>query len=81
MFYLNDIITMCEGEKITGCTTQMLGLANRSLLCMYADVRVSAGVIQCIPNAKNPRDLDISLQYSFKGKHMACTTSQQFRMR
>lgn len=43
--------------------------------------RLIAGTLRCGPNAKNPRDLDISLDYSFSGKHMACHDSQEFRMR
>jgi len=39
------------------------------------------GMIKCVPNAKNPRDLDIDLEYDFRGKKMSCHSSQQFKMR
>jgi len=42
---------------------------------------MDAGVIKCIPNSKNPRDLDIDLEYNFQGKKMSCRSSQQFKMR
>ena len=53
VFYLNDIITMCEGEKITGCTTQMLGMANLyssacKLMCVLVQVSSSAFQMQRI---------------------------------
>ncbi|KAF8073244.1 coatomer subunit beta-1 [Scenedesmus sp. PABB004] len=44
VFYLEDCLTVCEGETISG-------------------------VVSCRPNAKNPRDLDITLEYHFEGKH------------
>ncbi len=39
------------------------------------------GVLKCKPNAKNPRDLDIEIQYTFEGKHGQCNRTQQYRMR
>ena len=32
-------------------------------------------------NATNPRDLDISLKYTFEGKHGSADRSQAFKMR
>jgi protein arginine N-methyltransferase 1 len=40
-----------------------------------------SGEVSCKPNAKNPRDLDISLAYSFEGKHGEAHRTQQYRMR
>lgn len=40
-----------------------------------------AGELACAPNAKNPRDLDINLSYSFKGKKGSWAGSQSYRMR
>jgi len=42
---------------------------------------VISGEVACKPNSKNPRDLDISLQYSFEGKHCEAHRTQQYRMR
>ena len=39
------------------------------------------GVLACRPNAKNPRDLDINVQYKFKGKYNDCDVSQKFFLR
>ena len=40
-----------------------------------------AGVLSCKPNKKNPRDLDITLDYEFAGKNSSCSRTQAFRMR
>ncbi|KAL6756287.1 protein arginine N-methyltransferase [Haematococcus lacustris] len=56
VFYLEDVITMCAGETISGTLSSK-------------------------PNARNPRDLDISLSYTFNGKHGECSRTQQYRMR
>ena len=40
-----------------------------------------AGVLTCKPNQKNPRDLDITLDYEFTGKNSSCSRTQSFRMR
>ena len=42
VFYLEDDITICQGEAISG-------------------------TLQVTPNAKNPRDLDIAIDYAFNG--------------
>lgn len=39
------------------------------------------GLLECKPNDKNPRDLDISISYSFEGKHGECKRTQAYRMR
>ncbi len=39
------------------------------------------GTLACRPNAKNPRDLDINISYSWKGKHGEAARSQEYRMR
>ncbi|CAL5229652.1 g13017 [Coccomyxa viridis] len=54
--YLEDTITICQGEVITGQLT-------------------------CSPNKSNPRDLDISIEYSFKGKNSSAQGRQEYRMR
>eukprot|EP00898_Chlorokybus_atmophyticus_P001905 jgi/Chlat1/2715/Chrsp180S02865 len=56
VFYLEDVITICQGETISG-------------------------TLQCLPNAKNPRDLDIAISYNFKGKRSSYKRTQQYRMR
>ena len=40
-----------------------------------------AGTLSCAPNASNPRDLDLSMTYTFKGKNATCQGSQKYRMR
>ena len=42
---------------------------------------MGAGTIACKPNAGNPRDLDISLEYMLEGMHGSWQSSQEFRMR
>lgn len=42
---------------------------------------VIEGVLRCVPNKKNPRDLDLSIAYKFQGKHMSAERTQQYRMR
>ena len=56
VFYLEEPITIGEGEKITGS-------------------------IKCNPNAKNPRDLDILLDYKCIGAQCEADRSQMFRLR
>lgn len=56
VMYLEDVITICEGEFLTGT--------------MWVS-----------PNAKNPRDIDIKLDYSFNGKRCRASRTQLFRMR
>jgi hypothetical protein len=34
------------------------------------------GTLSCKPNAKNPRDLDIVLEYHFEGKHCEAHRTQ-----
>lgn len=49
-------------------------------LPIYQGETVS-GELTCIPNAKNPRDLDISLTYSAEGKRGKHGATHQYRMR
>ncbi|BDA44833.1 probable protein arginine N-methyltransferase 1 [Coccomyxa sp. Obi] len=42
---------------------------------------VITGSMSCTPNVSNPRDLDLSLTYSFKGKNGSCSATQSYRMR
>lgn len=56
VFYLEDTLTVCEGEELSG-------------------------TLSCKPNAKNPRDLDITLQYDFEGRHGEAHRTQEYRMR
>jgi len=39
------------------------------------------GEFSCKPNAKNPRDLDIAIDYKFKGEYDAIDTSQNYYLR
>ena len=39
------------------------------------------GELTCAPNAKNPRDLDISIGYQFDGENSQCDFTQEYRMR
>mmetsp|Transcript_30846 Transcript_30846/g.68314 ORF Transcript_30846/g.68314 Transcript_30846/m.68314 type:complete len:345 (+) Transcript_30846:155-1189(+) len=56
VFYLQDCITICNGETLSGKLT-------------------------CTPNARNPRDLDIEVDYEFEGEHGQCSRRQSYRMR
>jgi protein arginine N-methyltransferase 1 len=56
VFYLDDVITICAGETVSGTLT-------------------------CKPNVRNPRDLDITLSYTFEGQHCAAKRTQLYRMR
>lgn len=56
VFYLEDDLTVCSGEAITG-------------------------TLHVAPNAKNPRDLDISIDYAFEGARSAARRLQHYRMR
>eukprot|EP00238_Polyblepharides_amylifera_P003725 CAMPEP_0196584850 /NCGR_PEP_ID=MMETSP1081-20130531/48704_1 /TAXON_ID=36882 /ORGANISM="Pyramimonas amylifera, Strain CCMP720" /LENGTH=375 /DNA_ID=CAMNT_0041906207 /DNA_START=245 /DNA_END=1372 /DNA_ORIENTATION=+ len=56
VFYLEDELTVCEGEVIRG----------------WIDVK---------QNAKNPRDLDITLFYSFEGERCQASRVQHYMMR
>ncbi|CAI5460178.1 unnamed protein product [Closterium sp. Yama58-4] len=56
VLYLEDTLTMCEGEAVTG-------------------------TMQVKPNAKNPRDLDISVTYKFDGRRGKASRTQHYRMR
>lgn len=56
VMYLEDVITMCEGESLLGSMT-------------------------VAPNAKNPRDVDIKLSYSFSGKRCQAGRTQCYKMR
>ena len=40
-----------------------------------------AGQLTCSPNKSNPRDLDITIEYSFKGKNSSAQGKQEYRMR
>eukprot|EP01041_Mallomonas_annulata_P008653 gene8653-17851_t len=42
---------------------------------------VIEGSIQCTPNSRNPRDLDISISHNFKGKHDEHVGTQVYRLR
>ena len=39
------------------------------------------GTLSVARNSKNPRDLDIRLQYHFAGKYSKCSRNQAYRMR
>jgi len=39
------------------------------------------GEFHCKPNDKNPRDLDISISYKFKGQHDSVNSTQQYFLR
>jgi protein arginine N-methyltransferase 1 len=56
VMYLEDVITICEGEALTG-------------------------TLSVSQNKKNPRDLDVTVQYSFSGKRSQASRTQHFRMR
>lgn len=56
IFYLEEPLTVCAGETITG-------------------------LISCRPNKRNRRDLDISLQLEYQGRHSSANKTIQYRLR
>lgn len=42
---------------------------------------VLEGVLACRPNRKNPRDLDIAVEYEFKGRHSETKSLLRYRLR
>ena len=57
MFYLEDTLTVHQGEVIRG-------------------------QLNCTPNPKNPRDLDISIHYTLEGKDgNSWDRTQDYRLR
>lgn len=56
VFYLNDVLSIRQGEVING-------------------------TVSCKRNAKNPRDLDILLDYDFKGGNMQSSAKSFYNMR
>ena len=42
---------------------------------------VIEGVLACRPNKKNPRDLDIAVEYNFKGRHTDAENLLRYRLR
>ncbi|XP_062194062.1 probable protein arginine N-methyltransferase 1 isoform X1 [Phragmites australis] len=56
VLYLEDVVTICEGETLTGSMT-------------------------VAPNKKNPRDIDIKLNYSLNGHRCQVSRTQYYKMR
>jgi len=56
VLYLEDVITICEGEALVGSMT-------------------------IAQNSKNPRDVDITLEYSISGKRCQAHRKQFYKMR
>jgi len=50
------------------------------LISIVADETIT-GTLSCTPNAKNPRDLDIDIFYSFAGYYHSLKATQQYRLR
>ncbi|KAL3644350.1 Protein arginine N-methyltransferase 1.1 [Castilleja foliolosa] len=56
VLYLEDVLSICQGEALTGTLTVE-------------------------SNKKNPRDVDITLNYVFNGGHCKASRTQYYRMR
>jgi len=56
VFYLHDVLSIKQGESITG-------------------------TLACKPNVKNPRDLDIAIDYEFTGANMTSKDKCLYNMR
>lgn len=80
VFYLSEVLTVFEGEelevRVTACS-----LTHDVTENLDVPLRCAQGVLTCSPNAKNHRDLDISLTYSFDGRSCTVKGSQFFRLR
>jgi len=56
VFYLEDVLIVSEGDKISG-------------------------YLECKPNEKNPRDLDIQIHVDFNGKYNSVSKTQEYLLR
>jgi len=56
VFYLEDVLVVSKGDKISGW-------------------------LECKPNAKNPRDLDIQIHVNFDGKYNTIDKTQEYLLR
>lgn len=80
---------MMMGDGDAKCRTALMLPAQRTLSAVWcrAGARARAqgehlmGHLICKPNAKNPRDLDIAIEYNFEGKRGEAAAKQQYRMR
>ena len=52
----------------------------RNSLTMRAGEQIN-GTLSCRPNARNPRDLDIEVKYSFNGAYQETSAEQKYYMR
>ena len=52
----------------------------KDTICMNAG-EVIEGELKCSPNGKNPRDLDITIQYSLEGQNGTWNNSQDYKLR
>ncbi|KAL9362422.1 hypothetical protein Peur_045207 [Populus x canadensis] len=56
VLYLEDVLTICQGEALIGSMT-------------------------VAPNKKNPRDIDITINYSLNGRRCVASRTQHYKMR
>jgi hypothetical protein len=73
--------------KSTLCTALDLYLFTRKQTVFYLDDMVAAkkgeritGRLHCVPNAKNPRDLDIRIAYAFNGENCTVSGEHEYHM-
>ena len=84
VFYLQDVITANRGEelRVRHLLVLVLHAISRALLHVSQwCARACQGVLTCAPNAKNHRDLDITISYDFKGAVSSMEGSQTYRLR
>lgn len=82
-------VTFGDGHKPIGFSTGPRSRAThwkqtvfylRDTLIVHAGDHVT-GEVRCAPNAKNPRDLEIGIQYACKARDGAWSGEQSYKMR
>ena len=63
--------------KYTHWKQTVFYLKDTLTVCGEEEIR---GRISCRPNPRNPRDLDIEIQYNFEGRHMRHSATQQYHL-
>jgi hypothetical protein len=91
---MQDVITVTHGEELKVCCVCLacVPFKSGSVHVVLSPFRVHhrllvlnvawvQGNLTCAPNAKNHRDLDITIGFDFKGSLSSLETSQTYRLR
>lgn len=66
------------GHKYTHWKQTVFYLKEPLTICAGETLK---GSIACVPNGRNPRDLDITLRFDFDGQHASLHEAQEYRLR